>query len=163
MAQPCSICTHPRRGEIDAALIQGSSSRDVGGRFGCSKSAVARHAKDHIAKTIAAAQQALEISHGGNLTEQIRSAKEEVHAVLDAARGKDPKIVLAAVGKLQGLLELLAKIDGKLQDGVTINLSSSPEWSRTREIILQALAPFPDARIAVASALQLSAVPHAHN
>lgn len=39
----CSICSHPDREDIDSALRGGASLRAVAGRFGASKSALARH------------------------------------------------------------------------------------------------------------------------
>ena len=55
----------------------------------------------------------------------------------------------------------MAKVEGQIRDGTTINLTVSPEWARTRAIILQALEPFPEARVAVATALQSTMVQHA--
>ena len=48
MARPCSICTHPERLEIDRLLLQGTSYRDIAGRFGLSKTAISRHKESHI-------------------------------------------------------------------------------------------------------------------
>jgi hypothetical protein len=67
----------------------------------------------------------------------------------------DPRdLLLKTAGRLQGHLELLAKLVGELQpDGVTVNLLVSPEWQRTRAALLTALAAHPAARQAVAAAL----------
>jgi hypothetical protein len=161
MPQVCSICAHSRRAEIDSALVAGATLRDITERFpGLSKSAVHRH-RQHVADTIAVAQQALQIEHGGNLIEQVQAIKAEALTILDAVKGKDNKTALAALRRLLECVELAAKVEGKINDGTTINLSVSPEWARTREIVLQALAPFPEARVAVATALQSSALPNA--
>jgi len=48
MSRPCSICTHPERLEIDRLLLQGTSYRDIAGRFGLSKTAISRHKESHI-------------------------------------------------------------------------------------------------------------------
>ena len=62
---------------------------------------------------------------------------------------------MAAVRELRGLVELLAKITGELDErpSVTVNLTASPEWQHLQGVILAALARFPDAREAVAGAL----------
>ena len=161
MAMTCRICGHPNLSEIDAALIAGTSTRDIAGRYGFSKSAVARHRKDHIAGSIAVARQALQIEHGGSLIEQVEAIKAEALAILNDVKGTDKKTALAALRRLLECVELMAKVEGKLNDGATINLTVSPEWTRTRDVILQALAPFPEARVAVATALQSAMVPHA--
>jgi hypothetical protein len=53
----CSICAHPARAEIDAALIAGASTPSVARDFGVGRSSVARHAKAHLAASIALAAQ----------------------------------------------------------------------------------------------------------
>ena len=172
----CTICGHPDRASIDRALIAGTSQRGIAGRYGFSKSAVARHAKDHIAETIATARQALQIEHGGNLIDQVGAIKAETLAILNDVKGTDKKTALAALRRLLDCVELVAKVEGilretgvaatskvegQIRDGTTINLTVSPEWARTRAIILQALEPFPEARVAVATALQSTMVQHA--
>ena len=54
MARKCSCCFHAQASEIDAALIGGASVRDVAGRFGLSRTSVARHGTDHLPGRIAA-------------------------------------------------------------------------------------------------------------
>lgn len=48
MSRPCSICSHSERLEIDRLLLQGTSYRDIAGRFGLSKTAIFRHKESHI-------------------------------------------------------------------------------------------------------------------
>jgi hypothetical protein len=44
----CISCAHPRRSEIDAALMAGEPLRLVGERFGIAKSSLSRHARKHV-------------------------------------------------------------------------------------------------------------------
>jgi len=44
----CTICGHRLRESIEAALVRGTSLRDIAGRFGTSKSAIERHQKGCI-------------------------------------------------------------------------------------------------------------------
>lgn len=46
----CSICPHPNRGEIDAALGRGESFGSVSKRYGVSKAAAFRHKREHLGK-----------------------------------------------------------------------------------------------------------------
>lgn len=49
--RPCSVCTHPNRAAIDAALLQGLqglSLRTVAGRHGLSATALHRHRRRHV-------------------------------------------------------------------------------------------------------------------
>ena len=153
----CIACTHPLRVEIDAALVGGSSARDVAGRFAISKSAISRHTK-HLVEVIAQAQQmnhARQIEHGGTLLQQIEAIKFEAHQIMDVSKSSpDKKTALMAMTKMLNCIELLAKVQGAISDGTTINLTVSPEWAKTRQAIVIALEPYPDARAAVAKALQ---------
>jgi hypothetical protein len=66
----------------------------------------------------------------------------------------DPReLVLKTAERLQGHLQLLAMLIGKLQSAPTINVLMAPEWVQVRGVLLDALAPFPEARVAVASRL----------
>ncbi len=63
MPQKCSICTHPKRHEIEAAVVQGLSLRQVVEKFKtCSTASVSRHTKRCVAKAI----------------QQVRTAREQV-------------------------------------------------------------------------------------
>ncbi len=66
----------------------------------------------------------------------------------------DPReLILKTAQRLEGQLELLAKLLGELQEGQTVNILVLPEWHALRAKILEALGPYPQARIAVAEAL----------
>jgi hypothetical protein len=43
---------------------------------------------------------------------------------------------------------------GELQTQPTFNIIMAPEWVEVRTVVLQALDPYPDARLAVAGALK---------
>jgi hypothetical protein len=49
MPRPCSCCSHPRRGELDRAIVAGY--RDITGRFGVTRSSISRH-REHIADDV---------------------------------------------------------------------------------------------------------------
>ena len=46
--RPCRVCTHPRRGEIDAALRNGARLPELVDVFGLPKENIRRHAKNHL-------------------------------------------------------------------------------------------------------------------
>lgn len=53
-------------------------------------------------------------------------------------------------------MELLAKLTGELDERPQVNVlnvSASPEWLGIQSSMLEALAPYPEARTAVAGAL----------
>jgi transposase-like protein len=48
MPRACSICTHPDREAIDAALTGGDALRNIAPRFGTSTTALHRHKHEHL-------------------------------------------------------------------------------------------------------------------
>jgi hypothetical protein len=72
---------------------------------------------------------------------------------LAETKHSDPReLVLHASKRLEGLSELLARVRGELPEP-TFAILLSPAWLELRAKILQALAPYPDARQAVAAAV----------
>jgi hypothetical protein len=46
----CTICAHPRRADIEFALVQGKSRRDIGEKFSVDPQAVWRHGRNHLSE-----------------------------------------------------------------------------------------------------------------
>jgi len=66
----------------------------------------------------------------------------------------DPReLALKVAAQLKGQTELLAKLMGDLQVEGTVNIAVHPEWLKVRATLISALAPFPEARVAVAAQL----------
>ena len=66
----------------------------------------------------------------------------------------DPReLALKVAAQLKGQTELLAKLMGDLQQEGTVNIAVHPEWVKVRATLIEALAPFPEARVAVAESL----------
>jgi hypothetical protein len=71
------------------------------------------------------------------------------------AKAADPrKLIIDTAKALEGHLRLLGELVGKLQTQGTTNFLISPEWGALRTRMLVALAPFPDAQLALAGALE---------
>jgi hypothetical protein len=66
----------------------------------------------------------------------------------------DPReLVLKTAARLQPQIELLARLIGELDEKPQVNILVSPEWIAVRAAVLEALAPHPEARAAVAGRL----------
>jgi hypothetical protein len=66
----------------------------------------------------------------------------------------DPReLVLKTAQQLTGQTQLLAKLMGQLDERPQINVLMAPEWLQVRAALLTALAPYAEARQAVAAAL----------
>ncbi len=73
----------------------------------------------------------------------------------------DPReLVLQTAKRLEAQTELLARIIGQLKDPTVLNLTVHVEWIQLRGVILRALDHYPDARIAVAEALEAQSAGH---
>jgi hypothetical protein len=70
-------------------------------------------------------------------------------------KSADPrKLIIDTSKALEGHLRVLGELVGKLQTQGTTNFLISPEWGELRSRMLAALAPFPDAQLALAESLE---------
>jgi len=153
MPRKCTVCLHPQRDAIDADVLAHLPFRMISKRFEVSWQAVRRH-REHIPVALAKAQTASDAARGDDLLAQVRTLQAKALAILARAeRGGDLRSALGAIREARGNLELLARLLGELQEGATINVLMSPEWSRVRAAVIVALTPFPEARTAVSRAL----------
>ena len=155
MPRTCTICTHPDREAIDAALIGGDAYRSIAQHFATSPDAMWRHKTDHISAHLAKAEEAKEVTHANTLLDQLLALSKETLAILKEARQgkeKDNELALKAIARAEKQIELQAKLLGELQEGTTVNVFLLPEWQHLRALVINALVPYPQARLAVARA-----------
>jgi hypothetical protein len=53
MARQCSICHHPKRSEIDRALIGGDPQMEIAREYGVSQAALSRHLHRYLGPEVA--------------------------------------------------------------------------------------------------------------
>lgn len=143
MGRKCTVCLRPDRQEIDKASLQyGSSLREVAERFGISYSAMARHCENHLPQLMRKALQErkargehelfdehpptpeaikqheeAEIKLGDGLLDQVADLQKQAKEILAEARSsKSLKTALMAIGQAADLIELNAKLVGKLKE-----------------------------------------------
>lgn len=155
MAQPCSICSHPRRDEIDRAIVRGEANRRIAPRYGVSEKSIRRHIKNgHVSEKIAKAEQAREIAQADNLLGEIVALQRRTVSIADQAEASgDLRVAVSALREVRANLELLARLAGELDDRASVNIVISAEWQALRVVIMQALEQHPEARMQVAEAL----------
>jgi hypothetical protein len=127
--QICTICRHPRRLEIEQALLMGGMSlRTVSDQYGPSKTALLRH-RAHVAGVVTQQIQARESTRTGTLLQDVRAGEgraerlygqaEEILA--SALKDKDRRTALQAIrtaidvmGEARGFLELRGALTNEL-------------------------------------------------
>jgi hypothetical protein len=151
----CSICEHESLEQINTLLLKGETYRKISERFSVSAAALSRHKNQHIVKAMTKAQEAQEVARADNLLEQVQSLQSRAVAILSQAEAAgDLRTALTGIREARACLELLAKLQGELQQEGTVNITLAPEWVQLRAIILQTLEPWPKARLAIAEAVK---------
>lgn len=149
----CSVCAHADRVVIDEALVGGASVRDAAGRFGLSRMAIQRHRTEHLSASLVKIAAKREALHERSLADRLERNIVRLEQVMTTG---DLRGFVAATAEVRKSIELIARLTGELRDHATVqvvNLQAAPEWIETRALILAALAPYPEARAAVAAAL----------
>lgn len=158
MPRPCTICSHARRAEIDAALVAGQTPNTaLSALFGVTESAIRRHAREHLPAALTKAQEAQEVAQADDLLAQVRRLQTVTMNILaHAYQAQDLRTALQAIAQARQNLELLARLLGELeaQNVKVAVLVTSPDWLRLRGAILTALDSYPEARLAVTEALR---------
>ncbi len=154
MPRKCTVCEHEKVEEINKALLEGVSLRDLAGRYSVSKTALHRH-KEHIPANLTKAKEAQEVTKADSLLDQVIELRDKALSILDKAeQAGDLRTALQGVREAKGCLELLARLQGELQEQATVNVLINPQWLSLRTVILQTLEPYPEARLRLAEALR---------
>jgi hypothetical protein len=153
MPRHCTVCNHPQRDSIEELLLKGDSIRVIAGQFSLSYSSLQRHMSEHISEIMIQAKEAKEVTQADTLLDQVKHLQNKALNILSKAEAaKDYRAATGAIKEARGCLELLAKLLGELNEGQTVNVLIAPEWLSLRNVILEALEPYPQARISVATA-----------
>lgn len=155
MARLCTICHHPKRAEIELSVANGGSNREIALQFSVGHMAVQRHMAEHIKQAAEKLQAARDEAKTLDVLKQLRAINAVTLKILDACQS-DPKkyaMALAAIDRVQKQIELQAKLLGDINDAPQVNVWLPCSWESIELAIAGALQPFPEAAIAVASAL----------
>jgi hypothetical protein len=158
------VCTHTERATIDATLLEGIPLRNIAERYGLSATALFRHRAEHIPAELIRAQEAAQAAQADDLLGQLRTLQTRCLAILEKAeKAEDYRTSIMAIREARSNLELLAKLLHQLNESPSIAIVLAPEWATVRAALFAALAPFPEARVAVAEQLSLLEMNGARN
>jgi hypothetical protein len=145
------VCTHDESHAINVAVVHREPYRRLASRYGVSEKALRRHSAAHIPELLVKARDAVEKAAALNVLDEVRKLFERVERNLDMAeRGEDWRPVVAFAAEARKDLELAGRLLGDVEPP-SINIVIDV---RVQGVILEALAPYPDARLAVADALR---------
>ena len=163
----CRTCRHREKAAIDLALARGVAVKAISRRYGVSEQSLYRHSRDHMppqlrAKLIAGPSIAgvdldkLRETESQSLLMNLIALRNRLFASLDVAEefGDNPMVARIA-GQLHTNLQITGSLLGDLGVGSTsiTNILVQPAYVEMRVQLVRALAPFPDARRAVAAVL----------
>jgi hypothetical protein len=134
MPRTCLVCCSPKRPEIDAALLSGTSYRSIAQHFHAPPASVFRHKQDHLPVQLMKAKNVAEILDADRLVEHLQALRIETLEVLAAAKqSRDSQMMLKAIARAEAQLRLAAELFGQLDQmrgigvGVTIVLSQEEQ------------------------------------
>lgn len=155
MARACTICTNPKRSEIELSVANGVSNRRIASQYGMSETSVRRHMAEHIKQAAKEQQAKLDEAKTLDVLKQLQAINATTLRILQAAQA-NPKtygLALQAIDRVQKQIELQAKLLGDLNEGTQVDIHLDPQWVNMRELIFRALEAFPEARRALAQVL----------
>lgn len=155
----CTTCQHPERNEIDRQLAIGTPSTDIADRYHLNERAVRRHASSHLPTVLVQAVEAAQEAVAFDVLVELQALYTYARTIRDGAMvgegdKQKPYLALAANRDMRDTAALIAKIGGQLDERPQLNLTVSAEWIEIRLLLMDVLAPYPDARAAAAKALQ---------
>jgi hypothetical protein len=171
----CKVCHHDERWRIELLRAGGASLDSLAAKFGISRDSIFRHTRDHVSDEMKAGYLAGPVQLqelAAKAADTGSSVLDHLHAVrtvlmgqlANMAESNDGRGAAFVAGRLTATLETIARVSGELGDlarSTTYNITSNtmvmaehPAFLKIQATMLKALAPFPDARVAVAAALR---------
>jgi hypothetical protein len=168
----CTVCKHTERSRIEMLMVAGVSKRSIAERFAVGQDAAWRHFTNHVSPAMKAAVAAKALKPGVELeallTEEstgllhhLQNIRQKLYVAFDAAiESGDRNGASLLAGRLMENLRFLSELTGRLQKYAApthvtnVNILASPQFLNVQARLIQALAPFPEARRAVISAFR---------
>jgi transposase-like protein len=111
MPQACSVCNHPKRLEIDKAILSGRSLASISRQYGVSSDALYHHRDNHITRQLATAMAKKELYQSMDMLSEIDELLHRTRRIMAQAEAKNnPNLELKAIAEARGSYELLSKI-----------------------------------------------------
>ncbi len=165
----CTICSSSRRDRVDSELAGGESPAVVGRRYRLSPDALRRHKTNHLSPAlvkVAVERYGAETARNAfdSVVDRVESLVVRLEGLLSLAEEKKALTGGSNVAReIRQSLELIARLRGELDDRpsvTTVNVLATAEFAAAVTAILSATERYPEARIAIADALdEIDALP----
>lgn len=111
----CTICAHPKRQEIDKALVCNESLRSIACRTGTSHTSLARHRNKCLSTYVQKAKEIETIDRAAELVDDLKKITEVTRGLLaQAVQNRDIRTALSAIARLEKQLALRGQLLGEL-------------------------------------------------
>lgn len=111
MSIKCSICSHPRRLEIDRAIVKGGNLTKMAQNFGVQYYALYTHSREHIARQLSEAWHKKEIEADFDLLRKIDGIIAKTERIFERNyQAKKDGIALKALDSQRNTIQLLTQI-----------------------------------------------------
>lgn len=128
MARACSICQHSERSQIEEAIANNESLRDIAPRFGVSKSALDRHREHSVPIEPGQPEEALEILHFSSSWDP--AVLSEIPSGLDQ--------IEEAIQKAAALRTKVHKLEADLDEELDFSYEDEDEDLDSRQLMKEA-------------------------
>jgi hypothetical protein len=143
MSRSCTVCGHSSASAIDALLQEDGSTRKVAATYGLSYAATLRHARNHVARGQPSAPQPT----GDPSASAVDPLDELVAALRTRALTGDPST--AREYRLALATQTASKAVAPEYD-----VLGDVQWTTLRGLLLRALEPYAEARLAISEAIR---------
>jgi hypothetical protein len=143
--------------------VSSPSKRGIASKYGVSDAALTRHKVGHISKSLRAVHERRKERGDIALYDRVDGWVARLEAVVERAEQRGGKEFLAGAKELRGWLRFYGEVTGELDTRPQVqvlNVTQSADWQMLSNIIEQALAPYPEARLAVVERIQAALEAH---
>jgi kynureninase len=156
----CRICQHPDRDRIDQLLVMGTPVRVIAGQFPpLAYRTVAKHGQFHLPEKLREAFKRQEMTAADALIAENRDLVRRLNVIADKGMDKTSaqwhRAAIQAMRAAGERIDSLGRLLGVEQLNVSVTASLSQD---VVDMIILTLAPWPDARQAMAERLQALAL-----
>jgi hypothetical protein len=111
----CLICSHPKRQDIELAVLSGQPTSAIAALFRVSDDSLQRHKQSHLPDKLAKAHDAKEVSEADSLLREMSELRDKLrHGLAEAEQAGSGAGVVAFLRELRNTLESYFNITDRI-------------------------------------------------